>query len=640
MSKIIEKDEFIRVIDSPLGDVEDSIRGSNLYLIIYRLTKEYGPINNIQVRCNFEKIYESNLLADKELDYGLKQYLWEFGVMFTDDTLSNVNTSSEKQLLVVIPKWEGLTKLTDYINECRSHGILQMSPNCLFIEDILTNSDFDSINKVLEDSMYANVSLWYLRKNYDYYADLSDRDNAYSSMYSSEEIIDITEELTNMIDVAEIPHNLVDRLIAYGHDLIKSGFKCLTFNNILYKTKFRREMDYFELVSAFLVYMAETYNVHLNATCDETITKMYNIYRNSSFALAEDLIEKRLNGYNPIMRFVSNSGSRFVYIRKIEHRYTYYYFRESEIESLLSGDTNVNIHTWSPNIRSELSERNIVKRDNISKSEFLDELNDDETDRTGSPKIVRLFEVFPDINKIEDIVKVINKYNIKHSKHLPSKYVTVRDLLCRERVEGGVTYKEIGYIESIDEHSYDRRISENIFISNIVDTSDDLYSAHYFPMTRDLNSNLYNLRYVYDIMSNAPKNFINEIIDTNSIYTDVFNDYEILEDGSVDRSFSIAEKFLYYVISKNLSNDGYNRLKNSLTGEYAEYLPSLFKCVFTVSEVLPEFMKYFELYDLIDSDLIDFCGDISDEYIKSVTSGVGGEFDLKNKLFGIMKLEG
>lgn len=639
MSRVIESKNFIEVIDRPLGDVEESIKSSKLYLMIYRLTKEFGVIDGLQVRCGFEKIYTSDLLGGEKPDYSLKQSLWEFGVCFTDNTTNNINTSSSKQLLAVLPTWEGLTKFTDYVNSKRSSREFSMSPTCLFIEDVITNNDFDSVNRVLGDSEYSNVSLWYVRKNYDYYADLTDRDNAYSEMYTEEEMIDITEELTNMIDVADLPYNIVDKLIQYGNDLIKGGYKCITFNNMLYKTKYKLDRDYFEIVSAFLVYMAETYNVHLNATCDETITKMYNIYRNSSFALAEDIVQKRLDGYFPIMRFVSNSGSRFVYIRKIEHKYTFNYFRESEIESLLAGDTSVSLHTWSPITRSDLSDRKVVKRDDLTKSEFLEELNRlDEEGSVGGPEIVRLFEVF-DIKKIEDIVRAINKYNIKYAKNIPVKYITIRDLLCRKRSEDGVDYLEIGYIQSIGEYTYDMRISENIYISNIDDRNPDLYSNHYFPLTRELNSSLYNLRYVYDIMSNAPKSFINEIVDTGSIYTDIIDNYEVMEDGTTDRLFTIAEKFLYFILSKHMSNNNYEKLKSSLTEEYAEYLPSLFKCVYTVSEVLPEFRKYFDLTDLIDSDLINAYGDFNNEYIRSVTSGNVSEFDLKNKLFGIMKVE-
>lgn len=638
MSQIVEREEFISVIDTSLGEVEESIDGSYFYLLIYRLVHYYGNIRGLQVRCKFERILDCQLLEEASNDTSLKQRLWEYGVCFSEDTMTDVYDNGEKRMLMVMPEWTSTNGLAEVINEKRASGEFEMAPTDLFIENLNTNSEYDKITEVLNNSPYAGLTIWYIRKDYNYYADFAERDEVYGSMFSEKEIYDITPDMDRLIDVPNIPYDIVDSLIDLGHQLYMDGFKCLGFNNISPELHYTTEHAYYTMVTSFLVYMSETYNMFINTTCDEIFCNQYVEYRKSSYCLAEDLFNNRSN-YFPIMSYVTRNDSRFLYIRRIESRYTFYYFRENELERLITGDTDVRIHKWSPQFVTALKDRGvIINKDKLDVSEYLDELNDSGNDDDNKdPEVIPLFSYITSEERLNAIIEAINKYNANYHESVVTKYVTARDLVCRRAKDGDNEYIEVGYIQSMEEDSYDYRIAESITVSSINEQMREMISRSYFSLTRNLNHSLYSLHYTYDLGINAPKRLLDFVEDTQSLISDVSDPYEVSEDGTLERIYSATEKFLYYVFSKYMPVASYRKLEEDLTGDKLEYKVALYHGVYTVSEVLPEFQKYFALRDLIEADLLDSYGNINSEYISN--DGNVSYFDLKNKLFGIMKID-
>ena len=641
MNKLIEMQECIDVIDISLGDSEDNIKSNISYIIIYRLRKQYGCDYWLQVRGSFEQIYESRLLSSKEVDYDLKQMLWDFNIMFIENTMVKIdNRENRRHKLLILSEW---TSVDDVRME--SEKSLQ-SENGLAITDVIVenlhdNNKCDEITQLLNNSHKLSVQLWYIKNNVDFYASFSNKVDAYASMFSEEDIIDITADIMDMIGGVDLPYDIVDKLVEYGKSLYESGVKCLTYRES-YNNNILESNMHCNVVSAFLVYMSENYNMAINTMNDVSFCDMYRIYQSCCYGTADDIFS-RYNMYYPVMLYVNGENRNFVYIRSIDMLYDFVYVRMSELERMIVGDDSVKMRHYSQPISRKYGRSGYIHINNkmslderltqLQESEFVDHITSDEDDAD----ILSIYDVFSDEEKINKIVQSFNKYNVTHSESKIYKYITVRDLMCRRIVEDGEEYIQIGYITSRDDRVYGNRINQKITISLI---NPDIPSAAiiqcgYFVLPPESGQALYPVRYVYDLQEKAPKSLLNLIDDTYSYDNDIF-DMSTDEDGNHIVG-TRGEKFLYYVCSRYMNPDSENRLGETLTVDRVVYKASLYKPVYTANNVIKELSKYFDESNLIKAGLIDMFGNINSEFISSKNDK--SFLNIKNELWGIMQVE-
>lgn len=643
MNRIIERDEFISAIDHSYGDVEDSISQNYFYLLIYRLTKEFGTTDGIQVRCAYERILTANLFNENNIrvDDDLKQHLWSYGISFSEDPMSGIIHKDLHKMLMIIPEWTNTSAIEELINQRRESGEYSMVPTDLFVESISSNKEFDDYGKILSGSNLSYLTLWYVRRNNDYYASFKEKDDAYRLIFDDSEIYSIEDDMKRFFDVPYMSVTIVNDLLEFGFRLFKDGFKCLDFNDLVPELRYVDVGQYYALSSMFLVYMSETYNMMINTTYDDMFCKQYNVYRRGDFCLAEDILFSKSDMYYPVMYFTVNDSGRYLYIRSIKDSYTYNYFRSEEIESLLTGNMDVTMHTWSYNSRPTVKPDSILGSKDIYKSDYVEYLKSLEDDSDKYPKVIPLYQCLESEDKIINVVNAINKYNFEKSDSIITKYVTVRDLLCRKVLDGDKEIIQIGYIQSNGNYAYNNRLRQDLVVSDIRMNNASPVSCVTVGLSRNYNEHLYPVRYVFDISYNAPKSLMNVINDTESMYRDMPDIEDVSESGEFERQYSRAEKFVYYTCSVYMQKGVYAQLVSSLTGDLTEYKSALYRGVYTVAKVLPEFVKEFSdggLNNLIGADLLDAYGNISDEYI-SVTNTGDAYFNIKNKLFGILTME-
>lgn len=640
MSQKIEKEKFILALSNKNEEVEEGLGSNTSYKVLYRLYKKYGNIRELQIRGRFEDMEFEEVASDIEFNIELKQDLWNFGVSFTEDTTTGINTGDKSRLLLVLSDWTSREDLTNLIMEKRNSGEFSMVPTDLFVESIQSNATYDSIREILNNSNLSQMNLWFTRRNYNYYASQSEKDTAYSLRFEESEVKDITSLLQSQLDVYPLPEDIVDTLVDLGYWLYGKGIKCVSFDDSFPNLKYLSESQYHNMCAAFLVYLAETYNMSINTTSDNAFTVQYSNYRNAEYCLAEDLLLNLRDRIRPIMLLNIKGSNNFVYVRNVKFDYTYFYFREDELKRLITGDESVIIHAWTPtnvqgfnNNSTRSSDRGSLKSDSIFDSDYLDFYESDKETIDGSPEIISLYDYVQSEEELLEIVNVINNYNARRHNAVVKKYVTIRDLLIRKDPVEGIY--QIGYIYSNGADSYNNRLKEDIIISNIQPNANPIVKSYYYPLTRKLSSSLYQLNYIYDFASSAPKGFNSKCDETASYTTAITEPQGLDENEEVIRNYDMAEKFLYYSISRYLSPAKILELEKNLAGRKMEYKASLYKGVYTIASLLPEFVKYFSINDMLKAKLFDEYGNINPEYIED--RGKGSYFSVKNKLFGVME---
>ena len=130
-----------------------------MYNIVYTITKEFGLYPDVKVRGKFDSLYNGgiDMFSGKQVDYNLKQVLYNFNILFSEDTVSNIDSSesytvNNKRRLLVIEKWESASALKSLIDDKMKSGEFDIFPTDLVVEDMLTNDVRDEISETLESS--------------------------------------------------------------------------------------------------------------------------------------------------------------------------------------------------------------------------------------------------------------------------------------------------------------------------------------------------------------------------------------------------------------------------------------------------------------------------------------------------------
>lgn len=636
MSRNIEMKDFTEVVNTSLGEVEDTISDSPLYVLLYRVYKHFGTCKDILVRGSYDSMLDLTSDLTSDCDETFKQNLWNFGISFSENTLDSIDTENEsRRTLMVLPTWVSIHSLTDKVNSMIAEGLIDSIPTDVFIEDVKENTKYEEINTIVNNSVDYRFTLWYFKSNVSYYADFEEKDAIFKSKFNEPEIYDITSDIKQMLDVQYASKTIVDDLMNYGRNLYDNGIKCVEYSDIFPALEYITKVDYENKVSAFLVYLAETYNMQINTTIDALFSKSYAIYRRSEYCLAEDLFNNQ-DIYSPIMLYATRQNRRFVYIRDIKYNYTYRYIRLSELDGMINRDESIAMRTWNPEVPNTLVRGNISAKEDLYKSRFVDNMNLVESEY--EPEIIPLFSVVSDESKLNEILECFNRYNMNNEQFTDNKYITVRDLLCRKVKDGDDEIIQIGYIYCKDDNSYGNRMSETITISGIQTEGDELIGRSYFQLDRSLNCNLYNINYVYNMGQKSPKALLDLINTTGSWNQEVY-DLSLNDDGTRSLLCSTQEKFLYYMMTKNISKSAYDEIMHDLTGDRQEYKVSMYNNVCEINDLLCEFVKYFQLSDLVEAKLFNSYGALNQEYVKYNVSNSKVYLDLDTKLFGVMKIE-
>lgn len=644
MEKKVEMSEFLEVIDSDKYKESEGNISSNIeYLLIYRIRKFYGLYDDIMVRGSFEKIYDSNLLKGQDsVNYRIKQTLWQYGVVFSDKTFSNIlyKDETDRKSLLILDSWDSISSLSDMLESDK----FSVRPTDIYIESLKDNNEYDDIMQVLGNSQLEVLSVWYIRNNYDYYASYADKSRAYSSLFSDDERYDITADMHDMFDVVSMPANIIDSLINYGRALFDDGIKCIEFNDIIPKLSNVTEERYQYLCAAFLVYMSETYNMKINTTSDGMFCTAYNDYRSGNYLMAEDLLGLEMKLF-PVMFYSTANNSRFIYLRDVITSYDYVYVTESELDKMVLDDYTVHMKLWKPEdrsifVNSKYSSGTGYLNSKISstKSSFVERISE-EADDEYEPIIVPIFSRYSE-EQIGKIAKTFNSYNIREHTIYSQKYVTVRDLLCRRVKDGDEYVYQIGFVFSGTDTQYGKRITQNLIVSGIEpDRESNIISRSYFTMPQDKIGYLYSVNYIYDLSREAPNVLVKLIDDTESLIDDVDDPmYDEDENGNPLHTVgSIEEKFLYYTFSRYLNKKDYDDLISGLSNDKSVFKPSIYRYVFVTSEIMPELSLKIKMYDLINAEFLTAFGDINPEYIRS--GRTSNYLNLDSRLFGIMSSE-
>lgn len=629
--RTIDFEDFLDVTEKELPDTEKNIIGNEFYLAVYRIRKKYG-FGELTIRGSYDDIAESKLLENYKDNYSIKESLFSFEIMFSENTTENISGDSDnRRELIILDEWTTFADYQKLIEDKLEFGDLKSRPTDIMIEKEMSNRDTQNVYDVLQRNGHNNVTLWFVQKEKDVYTSIDEKHESVLSKFNKEEIEDVFLRIEDIYNTEVSGSSLVDELVKYGSELYNNGIKCLVYNgeNIMNATS----SHFFDFVSAFLVYMSEAYGMTISTVHDSIFSKVYSWFCKFNYASATDLFYRRFR-YFPMMYNVHGSSMNMLFIRDVIQEYDSYFVPMDDLEKMLIGDTTIKMNGWATSEVSRFQDYGYINK--LTKEKKLnprlyDTMLTEDIMSSRSYTDVPIRDIINDEEKVKSIVTAFNEYNVRSGMNA-SKIITTRDLLCRVKQVGDSEQVYVGFIANNRDFLSGGRLFERVIISKI-DSKKPYVDGNYFSLGECPLTNLYSLNYIYDFTTEAPRGLYDLAIETGSYQN--YDEVEIDEDELVG---SVERKFLYYICTNSTYTNSriVSRIMDSLDGDKAVYRDSCFSSVIAATELVNNFKGKFQLRNLVESGMLTPYGDIDRSYI-----GYAGErryFKIKNGLFGNIKL--
>lgn len=632
--KTIDFEDFVDTVLSEVVDCENNIKGNISYQVLYRLKKKYG-FSELRIRGSFEDIEEIEMLSDYSYNYSFKDFLFSFGILFSEGTTENTTSyNSNRRELIILDEWTTFIEYQNLVNTKLEYNELSGRPTDIMIEKEMSNREAQNVNIALQKNGHSNVTVWFVQKDKDIYTSADEKEETITSKFNTDEIEDVFPRIAELLESNNRDTSIVDELIDYGSELYRDGKKCLVYDGEVIASM--QDSYFFDLISAFLVYMSETYGMTISTVHDSIFSKMYRRFCTFKFASANDVLDRKYR-YFPMMYHVKGSSRNLLFVRDIVQEYESGFVPIEDIDKMIIGDTSVKMSEWATSTIHLFNNSGYIRpymKDGSINPDLLRTTLIGDTATKQSYYDVPIRDVIDDEDKIISIVHAFNEYNLRSGMH-SAKFITTRDLVCRVKInddDDDETYF-IGYISNNRDLISGGRVVEKAIISAI-DSKKPFVSGTFFSLGDCPLCNLYSLNYIYDFVTEAPRGISNMAFDTKS-YQNFDDSYSIDEDdifGSVER------KFLYYVFTNYtyLSGRVVSNVIESLVGEKIIYRDACYNAVTSSTDLINNLKGKFQLRNLIEADLLTPYGEINRKFIGYTSEK--SYFSIKSELFGKIKL--